>query len=243
MTTHGTPFEKTILRNLFEAELDFLAFDVIRNGGDLFRAFPPQDAPTLAIDGDHEFLGPVFAALSSAAKINELLWPPKNQPLNLVRAQHLCGLLASIQLPEIQNKKVRNSVEHFGENLDDWNGRLTHIKGVPSFAVFCNGVLGIAPRCNAPALPFPVYDVRGVGIAAVLVRVYVSGTQSFHNFNESIDIRALVDEAQAIRSALAPRRRAQGAPLKPTMCMTVFVGDPLAPSTTLRPLTKWEERL
>src|SRR5690242_12539426 len=106
------------LKPIYVHELYWLAYQVSRKADAIFARFPSAGRSYAASDPDAFEL--ITGLLSDAAKVVELLSPGKT-PEGLVRSQELGALLASVTLVELKNKKLRNTIEHFGEYLDDAN--------------------------------------------------------------------------------------------------------------------------
>lgn len=104
------------------------------------------------------------------------------------RAAALKKLVEGIPLAELVNVKVRNTLEHFDEYLDEANLAVTEAKTPPSPRAAYNMILShwevISPR---------VYPIR----------VYISSERKFYNMKWSVDLGAINVEASAIVARLS----------------------------------------
>ena len=101
----------------------------------------------------------------------------------------LSKLTSTVTLKEILNHKVRNTLEHFDEYLDEANVSLSQGKPPPSPMAAYNMVIS-----HWQAVDPPVYPIR----------LYVSIERMFYNMNWSINIDAIHKEASALVECITP---------------------------------------
>lgn len=95
--------------------------------------------------------------------------------------------MAGIPLAELVNVKIRNSLEHFNEYLDEANLAVSEAKIPPSPMVAYNMILSHWEAFNPRVYP---------------IRVYISSERKFYNMKWSIDLGAMNTEASAIVARL-----------------------------------------
>lgn len=139
----------------------------------------------------------IASILSDAANLKKLIITPNTRlnaesgsqfRLRKMRAATLKETIKEIPLTEILNSKVRNTLEHFDEYLDEANFLLTNAKNHPSPMAAYNMVLShweaISPR---------VYPIR----------LYISSERKFYNMKWCVDIGAMYFEADSIIKQLS----------------------------------------
>lgn len=141
----------------------------------------------------------INSVLLYSANIKKLIKTPKTRrnneskkrfELRQQRNEIFDDLLKNIEINEIFNSKVRNTLEHFEEHLDKLNLKLSEpnskIKNEYSGAVY-----NIA-FSDWKALKYDVYPIR----------LYIVKEQKFYNFEWSIDIGKIAKEAKEIKNRL-----------------------------------------
>ncbi len=138
----------------------------------------------------------IIYILINSANIKKLLYtsPHKRKDeskkqfeYRINRSKDLQKLFAEIDISEIKNSKVRNSLEHFDEKLDDIN-----IK-------FSGSKQDIFP---AAAYNMTFSEWKVINPRVMPIRLYISSEKRFYNFNHCIDIGKLHAEASSIISRL-----------------------------------------
>jgi len=77
------------------------------------------------VEAERRTFAELQSCFTSAANISKLLWPgkpfdPKNGPEGKKRGQRLRAMLNVQKEPVLENKKLRNRLEHIDEHLDSW---------------------------------------------------------------------------------------------------------------------------
>jgi hypothetical protein len=186
---------------------------VVRHGEKLFNRFKPEDAADLILTHDQEFFADAYNLVTSAAKLSDMLFPTKagSPPIHEERSDSLKALFAHVSTAELRRRELRNKIEHFAEELDKHNlkatklaatGRLKRPNNAPEVLFLCEAVLGQATPKAIQGIPLPTFEVPPFDQGVVLVRVYVTSTQTFHSFSYTADCAALVREAQGVNDAV-----------------------------------------
>lgn len=188
--------EDTKLLTLYFHELWWLAHGIKTKAERLFaEATVPETGYVIQVNP--ELHSVIASILSDAANLKKLVVTPSTRlngesgpqfRLRKARAATLSEAIAGIPLTEMLNAKVRNTLEHFDEYLDEANIALSNSKTAPSPMAAYNMVLSqwevISPR---------VYPIR----------VYISSERKFYNMKWSVDIGAMYKEATAVVERLA----------------------------------------
>lgn len=192
MTEHtDVKLEDTKLLTLYFHELWWLAHGIKTKAERLFsQATVPETGNVIQVSPDLHSL--IASILSDAANLKKLVVTPSSRlsgesgrrfRLRKARAAALREAIAGIQLTEMLNAKVRNTLEHFDEYLDEANLAVSTAKAPPSPMAAYNMVLSrwevFSPR---------IYPVR----------VYISSERKFYNMKWGVDIGEIYDEATAI---------------------------------------------
>lgn len=183
--------EDTKLFILYFHELWWLAHGVKTKAERLFaEATVPESGYMIGVNPELHSL--IASLLSDAANLKKLVITPSVRLNNesgrqfRLRKARTAALLKSIEgipLTEMLNAKVRNTLEHFDEYLDEANVVLTTAKNVPSPMAAYNMVLSHWRAVNPPVYP---------------IRVYISSERKFYNMKWSVDIGAMHQEATAV---------------------------------------------
>ncbi len=138
----------------------------------------------------------IASVLSDAANLKKLLITPSTKlngesgrqyRLRRGRASALCKLLEGVQLVELLNSKVRNTLEHFDEYLDEANLNISEAKNPPSPMAAYNMVLSSWDVFNPRVYP---------------IRLYISSERKFYNMKWSVDLDAMHKEASSVAERL-----------------------------------------
>ncbi len=187
--------EETKLFALYIHELWWLSHAIKTKTEKLFtEATVPETGYALQVSPELHSL--IASVLSDAANLKKLIVTPSARldgesgsqyRLRKARAEALKKLVVGIPLAELLNAKVRNTLEHFDEYLDEANLAVTNAKTPPSRMAAYNMVLShwevFSPR---------VYPIR----------VYISSERKFYNMKWSVDLGAMNAEASAIVARL-----------------------------------------
>lgn len=188
--------EDTKLFSLYVHELWWLANGVKQKTEHLFaEAKVPEEGNLIQVSPELHSL--IASVLSDAANLKKLLVTPSSRlngesgrqfRLRRGRAQALAKLLEGVVLNELLNAKVRNTLEHFDEYLDEANLAVTEAKTPPSPMAAYNMVLSRWDVFNPRVYP---------------IRVYISEERKFYNMKWSVDLGAMNTEANAVVERLA----------------------------------------
>lgn len=189
-------FEDTKLFSLYFHELRWLAHSIQIKAEKLFAETKvPEEGNVIQVSPELHSL--IASILSDAANLRKLVETPNARlhgetgrrfRLRKSRATALRKAIKDIQLVELLNSKVRNTLEHFDEYLDEANTMLSEAKAPPSPVAAYNMVLSRWEIFTPPVYP---------------VRLYISSERKFYNMKWSVDIDALHKEARAIIECLA----------------------------------------
>ena len=183
------------LSSLYFHELLWLITGICTNCETIFRETdPPTDGHFIKVDP--EIHARIAMILTNAANVKKLLTAPAEKPkgqkaelfnAHEERAEGLRTALKDIELVEMFNVKVRNSIEHFDQYLDEANMDLLAATSPPAPLAAYNMTFSswdlMTPR------PYPV-------------RLYVADERKFYNLKHSVDLGKLYEEASAVRNRL-----------------------------------------
>lgn len=183
-------FDNAKLSTLYFYELWWLANSLVRKADKLFlEAKVPEKG--FSIQVNPELHSVIASILSDAANIKKLIITPdslgRNEPryqfkLRKERARRLKDALNSVVLVEILNHKVRNTLEHFDEYLDEANIALHSTTNHPPVAAY-----------NMILSHWEAFDPR-----VYPVRLYISSEKTFYNMKWKVDIGKISEEAKDI---------------------------------------------
>jgi len=188
-------FDNAKLSTLYFHELWWLASSLIKKSEKLFEETKVPDRGYL-IQVNPELHSIIASILSDAANIKKFLVTPsgKNRGesgaqfrLRKERAKKLKEALGKLELKEVLNHKVRNTLEHFDEYLDEANLKISQAKSPPSPMAAYNMILS----------HWEAFDPR-----VYPVRLYISSEKTFYNMKWSVNVGTLNTEAKAIVSEL-----------------------------------------
>lgn len=187
--------EETTLFSLYIHELWWLANGICKKTERLFtEAKIPDDGYVIQVSPDLHSL--IASVLSEAANLKKLLVTPsaklngesgRQYRLRRARSAALNQVLDGIHLSELLNAKVRNTLEHFDEYLDEANLKLSEAKNPPSPMAAYNMILS----------HWEAFDPR-----VYPIRLYISEERKFYNMKWSVDLDAMNKEASAIAERL-----------------------------------------
>lgn len=194
--SHDLKLEDTKLFTLYFYELWWLAHSIKTKTERLFsEATVPETGYLIQVNPDLHSL--IASLLSDAANLKKLLITPSTQlngesgrkfRLRKARAAALRESVSKISLTEILNAKVRNTLEHFDEYLDEANLAVSEAKTPPSPRAAYNMVLSHWEAFNPRVYP---------------IRIYISSERKFYNMKWSVDLDAIHKEASAVVECLS----------------------------------------
>ncbi len=187
---------ETRLFALYLHELFMLA-KAVRDRCDQVFAQTPPPASGHYIKVDPDVHATINAILIDAANIKKLTHTSERRldkeskkvfDLRQERSRLLQALLEGVELDEILNTKVRNTLEHFDEYLDETNIALSSDRKPP------------APMA-AYNMTFSDWEVTAPRVFPL--RLYVAGERKYYNMKYSIDLSRLRSQATAILDRLS----------------------------------------
>lgn len=137
--------------------------------------------------------GLILVILSNAANIKKLVFTSSKKldketnirfQIRMRRAKMLRDLLDGIKLEEILNSKIRNTLEHFDEYLDEAD-ELLSIKGHPTATLALTNMVLSHWQHLADQEIFPI-------------RIYIASEKKFYNMKWSIDVGKVYAESVAL---------------------------------------------
>ncbi|WP_199179984.1 hypothetical protein [Chromobacterium sinusclupearum] len=187
--------EDTKLFPLYVHELWWLANAICQKTERLFNEVTvPENGSVLEVNPELHSL--IASVLSDAANLKKFLNTPsaklngesgRQYRLRRARVAALKSILDGVHLTELLNVKVRNTLEHFDEYLDEANLTISEAKNPPSPIAAYNMILShweaVEPR---------VYPIR----------LYISKERKFYNMKWSVDLDAMNKEAAAVAERL-----------------------------------------
>jgi hypothetical protein len=186
---------KNSLFSLYFHELGWLTSAIKKNCEAIFAETPiPDEGYYIKVQPELHAL--IESVLMNAGHIRKLLHTSekryKNESvavynLRQKRSKILRETLSGVKLEEILNNKLRNSLEHFDEYLDENIVRLTEKGPPPATHAAYNMVLSHREIFKPQVYP---------------IRLYIAGERKFYNMRFSIDIGKIHAEAAAILKRL-----------------------------------------
>ncbi|MBI5751533.1 MAG: hypothetical protein HZA59_05235 [Hydrogenophilales bacterium] len=191
MTAPANP-RHSLLAPMYALELWSLADNVRDQCENVFAATVLLPNETF-LRVSKEVHGLIAALLSNAANIKKLVRTQSSQlkgetktrfQMRQRRARVLSELLSGIALDELLNIKIRNTLEHFDEYLDEADELLT-VKGHPTATLAMSNMVVSHWEHLAGEKIFPI-------------RVYIASERKFYNMKWSIDLGKLHAESQMV---------------------------------------------
>jgi hypothetical protein len=197
-------FEQSRLEWLSKLEVYLLAQRIEESCTKLFALHPRTEPSVPTVSMDINALNLAYAAVNDAARLQEFLAPQqtakkKTKQIYNERAQYLVHLLAGLELSAILDKKLRNTLEHYAEYIDDANFLHTSNKPSTLYHVAFNMVSTHIYPVAETIGPFPCYRLEPSFPPMYLTRVYCSSTSRLYNFSFSTDLSAIAAQAAEIR--------------------------------------------
>lgn len=193
-------FNASPLRDNFIAELGWLCFQIEKDAEEIFSKY--EVGSTYKVITNVEDFGYIYSILSNAAKIHELAHTTKKEAHHIERAKFFLDLLAPLNLIEIYDKKVRNTIEHYSEYLDKANRRHQLYSKKYEYVVACNLILTDWRKLDDQVYPFDAYMTPLFEVPIYPVKVYIVNEMKFYNMDFSIDIKRIVEEVKLIKKHL-----------------------------------------
>jgi hypothetical protein len=188
-------------------ELYWLARNVAEDTGQIFSDTPPGAAGGSYIKVDHALHRRIYGVLATAAKISALISErPRQKDQSKIqhetllrRARWLKSLLTGLSLSGVTATKVRNTVEHFDEYLDDTSRKCSN--GTIALPAVLPIDMAFGHRDLMPQL---LTGTNMPGATVYSLRVYLADERVFINCGTEISIGQLHDECGAIQTRLKP---------------------------------------
>ncbi len=196
-----------MLVDLYVNELWSLALSVKSHCESVFTLAKSSDATGghyLAIKPDvHKIIA---SCLADAANFKKLIYTASSRQkaesdkvfkLRQYRAKMLREALQGVSLDELLSAKVRNTIQHFDEYLDQAVVALSDVKSRKSPWAGYNLVVSTLSVCDPPVHP---------------IRVYVADDRTYYNFRWSVNMQRLHDEASSAAEKLSKHQSVHGLP-------------------------------
>lgn len=193
MTDTGRVTPQDNLFSLYFHELGWLSSEIQKYCEAIFAETPvPEQGYYIKVSP--ELHAHIVSVLVNAANLKKLVYTGekryKNESVEVFRLRQkrsrvLRESLSGLKLEEILNNKVRNSLEHFDEYLDENIVRLS--KKPPSTFAAYNMALSHREVFNPQVYP---------------IRLYIVSERKFYNMHFSIDIGKIYAEASSILERL-----------------------------------------
>lgn len=162
---------------------------------------PPPESSYIKVD--HELHRELYRILNNAARMKALIKSrvkSRNQSASAYEFQEfrtnwLGRILGGISTSELLHAKVRNTLEHFDEYLDQtairsWRGSIPTPTLIPTdMTLGRDGTL-------------EQFDIGGTSPTIYPLRVYLAEERVFVNCGERISLQEVADECQAIQTRL-----------------------------------------
>lgn len=182
-------FQNYNLNVFYIYEVNWLAHAVVQQCENLFKITPVPEKG-YSISPGYEAHQIITAILSDSARINNLLTIPaqkgrhhksdKQFRLHVSRSEKLREYVVGLNISEIFSGKVRNTLQHFDEYLDEAN--LKSFEGRLNEHVMVSYNMIISHREGFQPLPFAL-------------RLYISSERVFLNMKYSVNIGKIYLEA------------------------------------------------
>ena len=194
MQTEEELLKQSKITPLFLHELFTLALAIKRNCEMLFNeAKIPEKGYVIQVDASIQ--SRLKAILDDAAQINNVLWPSPRRNneseqmsrYRVVRGKLLRDMTGDIQMTEIKNHQVRDSLEHLDERLDRLSYELM-VKGRKQGKALAFNII-VSTKSAFKPFPYPV-------------KVYVSSERVFYNMQWRSDIGKIYTETCLILDKL-----------------------------------------
>ncbi len=198
-------FVDSKLQDIFIRELFYLCYHIEKTADSLFSEYQVR-SDEVFFSSKMEGLDLVYSLLSSAAKVQELIISYDKTTLHLDRANHIKSILKGLNLNEVYNKKVRNTVEHFSEYLDEANRKHTLFNSSQRYFVAFNMIISHWEPFNLAGFPFKLYKTHQLDLPLYPVRIYIASEKRFYNMDWSINLDSLRNEAHLIKEYLSSQK-------------------------------------
>lgn len=185
------PVEKSKFFHIYIHEVWRLATEIIVNCEYVFNeAKVPDEGYSIQVSSNiHSH---IIYVLINSANLKKMIFTLPNRgkdeskkqyEFRLERSNLLKQLFNGIDITEIKNNKVRNTLEHFDEYIDKENLKFSG----------CELDSGLRAAYNMTLSDWDVFFPR-----VYPIRLYVANEKKFYNMNFSIDIGKIYEEAKAI---------------------------------------------
>ena len=183
------------LDNCYLHELGWLCSSIKNECDKIFENTKLPEEGKNYIKVSPELHSRIYKVLMDAANIKKLIFPfvakkKKKESTKLFvlrkrRADKLQKLFETIEISEIKNSDIRNSLEHFDEKLDEFNYSLSEENNI-DFAAY------------NMSIAYP----QILGKTIFPIRLYVASEKTFYNFKWKINLGQIYKEAIAMLNKL-----------------------------------------
>jgi hypothetical protein len=195
---YNDPVEKMVLRymeSIYLNELYWLLSNIKSKCEELFqKAKVPEKGYVIQVDMQvHSIIKSIVSDSSQVSYLIEPRSPAKNEMeqkyvFRKERGEFLKNIFKDIEIKEMTDRKLRDSIEHFDERLDNLVHTIAKKSRTKSRTLAYNIVLSEKSALQ----PFPLP-----------IRVYISAEKKFYNMNWSIDLGKIYDECTHMLSAIS----------------------------------------
>ncbi|WP_239614694.1 hypothetical protein [Cohnella mopanensis] len=179
------------IQSLYFHELANLSFNIIEYCNAIFKKTETSSVPSYILVSP-ELHSKINTVLINAANIKKLVKTNPNKrmretenqfQIRIMRSNTLWKSIKDLNINEILNTKVRNSIEHFDEYLDEW---LANVEDYHTSKVFM-GIYNMT------------FSAREIYKNDILpIRLYIVSERTFYNLKYTINIGTIYDEASRI---------------------------------------------
>lgn len=180
---------------IYWQEVWFLATGIIRKMNRLIEITPMPERDYF-LNCDPEITDLVLGILSNSANIKKLTTPAPQQrgesafkyQFRIDRCNEIKKILPNVDFSAILDTKVRNTLEHFDEYLDEFIINAT-LGGLDPKYMHITYNVGVSDTAVFTPKPFPI-------------RMYEAKTKIFYNFDNKVDLGKIYDIAQSVDNGI-----------------------------------------
>lgn len=191
---------ETKLAHVYVYELWLLVSNIKKKAEKVFElAVVPEDPNMNFVGVKPELHSYISSLLCDATNIKKLIAMPLNKgsrsaklfEFQKARCKMLLEIVGNIDITEILNVKIRNTLEHFDEYLDEANAELT-LNPMPA---------GTEGR-SAAAFNVALSRWDTISPRVYPIRLYIAAERKFYNMKWSVDIGKIYEQSNMLRERL-----------------------------------------
>lgn len=209
-------FSSSPLKEHFIAEIYNLCMSVRDQTKELFEIYDEMREECnhgFFMDARVNHLEMIYSILSNAARIQEFITvKTKNKKeLREERIKYLNNVIKPFEFQELFNNKIRNTIEHYAEYLDEENQRHAEIKEAAKknplsstrmYFVATNLTISHWESWSVPDLPIKTYRVSNFQYPVYPIRIYLAYEKRFYNMDWYVDLKKMQIEAIELMQVL-----------------------------------------